>query len=506
MRKYLLAGAAMFGAGLAVQGSGYAQTPPAPPAPAGVMINQQLFPEHGVSGANNNNNYAPAMSAGNSANPTPGTMVIHMSGRVWSEATIEGSTGDVVPNAVGTNEKVNSYNFGTYFRLYPGVDAIATNGLRYGASVEIRENFNGRGYTGAGATATNAQNTSATTGTSGLTCEQTLYVRRAFVYMSTPTIGLFRFGQGDGPAGIYDNGIVSEQNVGSGAWNGDAPAAPNSPGAATFPWYSQQGAEYGSEKIVYMSPQFFGIDGAFSFAPNNGNLEAGGCSSAAQIGCSAISSTGGTNANFRFTNETQLGARYQGVFGPVSVYGFGDWIHSGVVNYTGPNLALATTGGVSSVPTGSKYTGQANGVNAGFVGLSITVGGLQVGAGWQGGQYNNIMAPPPKGAGTANAEIIGGTYTLGPMSFGASWYVFDTQGNVALTGVTQEHENAFAFDAAYQLTPGMQVYAGWLYSTVAQNGENLVTGGGNTPATPTAGLANNHAKAQAGIIGVLVAW
>jgi hypothetical protein len=488
MRKYLLAGSAIVGVSLAVQGSGYAQTPMPPPAPAGVMINQQLFPEHGVSGANNNNNYATAMSPGNSANPTPGTMVIHLSGRVWQEATIEGSTGDVVPNAVGTSEKENSYNFGSYFRLYPGVDAIATNGMRYGASVEIRENFNGRGYTGA--TATNAQNTSATTGTSGLTCEQTLYVRRDFAYVSWPTIGLFRFGQADGPAGIYDNGIVSEQNVGSGAWNGDAPAAPNSPGSATFPWYSQQGAEYGSEKIVYLSPQFFGLDAAFSFAPNNGNLEAGGCSSAAQIGCATISSSGLTNANFRFTNETQLGARYQGVFGPVSVYGFGDWIHSGVVQYTGPVPA--------GLPAGSKYNGQANGVNAGFVGLSITVGGLQIGAGWEGGQYNNIMAPPPKGAGTANAEIIGGTYTLGPWSVGASYYIFDTQGAVAMTGITQEHENAAAFDIAWQATPGLQFYAGYLYSTVYQGDYNLVTG--------EPGPGYNHAHANAGIVGMLVAW
>ena len=30
---------------------------------------------------------------------------------------------------------------GTYFRLYPGVDAMAANGLRYGAQAEIRENF-----------------------------------------------------------------------------------------------------------------------------------------------------------------------------------------------------------------------------------------------------------------------------------------------------------------------------------------------------------------------------
>jgi len=502
MRKYLLAGAAMFGAGLAVQGSGYAQTPPPAPAPPGVLYNLTLIPEHGVSGANNNNNYAAAPSPGNSAVPTPGTTVIHLNGRVWSEATIEGSTGDVVHSSTGGPDKEAPYSFGTYFRLYPGVDAMATNGLRYGASVEIRENFNGRGYTatgsGVGLTPTNAQNTSTTTGTSGLTCEQTLYVRRAFVYVAAPNVGIFRLGQGDGVSGIFDNGIVSEQNVGSGAWNGDAPAAPNAPGEPAFPWYSQQGAEYGSEKVVYLSPQFAGFDLGFDFAPNNGNYNVGGCGSAATVGCPNISSTSNLNAggtptdNFRFTNETQLGARYQGVFGPVSVYGFADWIHSGVVDYTGPSAIPGT-------PVGSRYDGKMNGVNAGFVGLSLTFGGLQVGAGWQGGQYNNIMAPPPKGGSTANAEIIGGTYTMGPLSFGASWYVFDTQGNVQMAGLSQEHENAMAFDAAYQVTPGMQAYVGWLYGTTYQGGVNELTGAAGS-------TAFNHAHSQAGIVGLLVAW
>ena len=44
----------------------------------------------------------------------------------------------------------------------------------------------------------------------------------------------------------------------------------------TFPWLSQQGAEYGSNKIFYLSPQFAGFDFGFDWAPNNGNQESGG--------------------------------------------------------------------------------------------------------------------------------------------------------------------------------------------------------------------------------------
>ena len=41
---------------------------------------------------------------------------------------------------------MNPEQFIGYFRLYPGVDALATNGLRYGAIVEIRQNFIGQSY------------------------------------------------------------------------------------------------------------------------------------------------------------------------------------------------------------------------------------------------------------------------------------------------------------------------------------------------------------------------
>src|SRR6202040_1512429 len=98
------------------------------------------------------------------------------------------------------------------------------------------------------------------------------------------------------------------QGFGSSGWNGDAPGFTNGNSSPTFPWFSQQGAEYGSNKIVYLSPQFFGIDLGVSFAPNNGN--GGGtynCGSAATIGCPLLSSSNQTiggipTDNFRERN------------------------------------------------------------------------------------------------------------------------------------------------------------------------------------------------------------
>ena len=428
-------------------------------------------------------------------------MVVRLNGLIRLEATVEGSTGDVV----GLNKEA-PYNLGTMLRLYPGVAGLSTNGLRWGAQVEIRENFNGVGYAASptsgttSITATNAQNSSGTTGNSGLTCAQTLYVRRAFVYVAQDKVGIFRLGQGDSVAGIFDNGVTTFQNVGVGLWDGDAPQAPNGNTEPTFPWLSQDGADYGANRIVYLSPQFAGIDIGLAFAPNNGNNEYE-CPAAGQ-GCPALSSSGQVTTsgsptdNFRFRNQVQAGIRYQTIVGSAAIYAFGDFIGSGVVNYTGP----AVVGGVTSgVPVGSKYNGQAQGISAGFVGAAVTIAGFQFGGAWQGGQYNGTMAPTPKnGAANANAYLVGFAYVNGPYRIGASWYGFDSQGAVQLTGISQRHENAFGAGGNWQITPGFQAFFEYLYGTRHQGDFNFVTA--------SAGTAYNDVKSQALLLGLQVGW
>src|SRR5277367_3170999 len=309
MRKNLLAGVAMLGATMAVQGLAFAQTAPAPvtlaPPPMGTLIQP-----NGGKSANDNNNYQPAPLPGAVATPTPGSMVIRLNGKIWTEWGYGGGTGAIVTSSSGCVSK-NSSDAGidTYMRLYPGFDAQATNGLRYGGQVEIRQNFNGVGYSGA--SATNAPANTGNTGVSGLTSAQTLYVRRDFVWVSMPQFGLVRIGQGDGVAGIFDNGIISQQGYGQGGWNGDAPEAAPAAGSPAYPWYSQQGAEYGSNKIVYLSPQFFGFDAGVEYAPNNGNIAGGGCN--AGVGCASLTSSPLDPQGTRFINQYQVGARYQGV-------------------------------------------------------------------------------------------------------------------------------------------------------------------------------------------------
>jgi len=82
---------------------------------------------------------------------------------------------------------------------------MATNGLRYGAAIEVRENFPGE-----------QSGSSASTYLS----LQTLYVRRAFTYVAGDNWGIVRLGQADGPIGIFDNGVTTFQFLPTGDFNG----------------------------------------------------------------------------------------------------------------------------------------------------------------------------------------------------------------------------------------------------------------------------------------------
>jgi len=505
MRKYLLAGVAVLGATAAVQGSAYAQPAPAMPlAPPQMGILQT--PSSGKS-ANDNNNYQPAPLPGAVATPTPGSMVIRLNGKIWSEYGLGGGTGLTNSGAGqtgGLGSPINPHQnpagknsanggLGTYFRLYPGFDAQATNGLRYGGQVEIRENFIA------------AASGTGNTGLSGLTCGQTLYVRRDFVWVSNPQWGLIRLGQGDGVSGIFDNGVISQQGYGQGGWNGDASAWVGNGGTSpAFPWYSQQGAEYGGNKIVYLSPQFFGVDAGVEYEPNNGNIETGAANpttGAANLVSSSVPPDG-----TRFIDQYQVGARYQGVVGPVSIYAFGDYIGSGHVNYTGSALSAQAAAGTPIGNPSASYNGKFKNLSVGFVGAEFTIGGLAIGGGWQGGAYNSpssSMGLEPENGVGSQLYGLGALYTIGALSFGASWYGYDSQGAVALTGLSQRHENGFGLGINYTIAPGLNPYLEALYGTRHQGGFDFVNGKTYAQAGYN---GHNDTNSQAIIVGIQVGW
>ena len=80
MRKFMLASVAVVGAA-GLMGTGHAQAPAGAPTQGQVaypMANPTAY-------VNNNNNYQAQMLPGPLANPTPGTVVIHMNGKVQTE-------------------------------------------------------------------------------------------------------------------------------------------------------------------------------------------------------------------------------------------------------------------------------------------------------------------------------------------------------------------------------------------------------------------------------------
>jgi hypothetical protein len=211
--------------------------------------------------------YAPNVDAV----PAPGTIVVRLNGRVEVDVTAFYSSLNSGVTATGapTGFKSNPVGITSYMRLYPGFDGMAANGLRYGAAVELRENF------GAGNATTFGNNTGATaTSPSANTSLETVFVRRAFTYLASDKVGIVRLGQTDGVIGLFDNCVFTSQcwDAGVGNFNGGIAQVAGPQGAAPpFVWLAQAGADYGNNKIVYLTPQFFGFDLGLQYAPNQGN-------------------------------------------------------------------------------------------------------------------------------------------------------------------------------------------------------------------------------------------
>jgi hypothetical protein len=481
MKKCYLASATVL-ATLAVGASPvFAQSAPQTPPPN--YLEGVLTTPLPVQAANNANNTAPAELTNGIANPTPGTMVVHLNARVLFAPVAEWSSLDTF-KATPTSAPSKLSHFGNvgYVRIYPGMDAVATNGLRYGASVELRQNF--------GPTA----GSTASSGGSADTFNSTLFVRRAFVYAAAEHAGIVRLGQGDGVIGLFDSGITTFQNFDTGGWDGDLQGSIPSNANLSFPFPSLQGAEYGSSKFVYLSPKLAGVDFGVAYAPNSGVLTDGPtinsltstaptlttCAVAAS-GCATLASSNVPLDGSRFTDLVEAGLRYQGAIGPVGIYGFGIYNTSGHVNVSPPVV-------------GSQF----NGLSFGDAGLAATYGGLTVGGHVMAGQFNGTLALQPKGGVGANAWLVGAQYAAGPLVAGASYYVYQSQGSPLTVGIAQRVERGLALGATYTLAPGLQLIASYLYGTRHQGDFNF--------ATSTVGAANNDVQVQLLAAGMMVKW
>jgi predicted porin len=519
MRKFLLASIATVGMA-DIAGTALAQTTTnitAAPPPAYLQGQIITTPNPAPpAGANGNNNLQAAMLPGSIVNPTPGTFVIKLNVGVVTEAGLQSSSlskftqsGTTNLNGSGTSAfgtaagtyKQNPQAFLTYVRLYPGVDAMATNGLRYGASVEVRENWSST--TPSGGSLNSASS-------SGVTSAQSLFVRRAFTYFASDKLGIVRIGQGDSVMGIFDGGITTFQNVSpSGGLDGsDQQVILPQNVVVPFPFFSLDGIDYGNDKIVYLSPQFAGVDIGLEYAPSNNNAaENGLCSNGTTTNpkalgvagvnaatCSATSSSPLPSDAIRYTNQYEIGARFQHVFGPVSVLAHGTYMGSGIVDYTG-GAALAAVG------PSTRWNGKYQPLSVFQGGIALTVAGLTFGGAVNTGKENNNGqgTPEPVGGASQIAYTIGFSYANGPLVIGAEYEQVDSQGSANLGGISQRHEWGISPNIDYVLAPGLKVFAEYYYGQRHQGDFNFATGAAGSSAF-------NTVQAQSVIVGSRVYW
>ena len=504
MRKMLLASAAMLGA---TTGIGSAQAPmPDGPNMTVAPSQGQLALRWATGPASNNNNnaygqpnaYLGAAAFGKDAVPLPGTVVLRLGGRVEVDMLAQWTTNNQVLGA-----KTNPINFGSFMRLYPGVDGVATNGLRYGAAIELRENFPG---STAQPNPALAPAPSPSTYSSG----QTVFVRRAFTYLAGDNFGVVRFGQGDGVIGLFDPGIFSSQTFDLSVDNlhGGQQQVTGVTGAANIPfaWLAQAGAEYGNTKIVYLSPQFFGFDFGLQYAPSMGNGFSTCNTASNAAGATCNSATTGTDPT-RWYNQVVVGARYQGEFGPLSVGAYAAYETAGKESFFGAPASFARGDGA-----GNRFDNMNFLAAAAYVAFETGFGQLTPAIDYVGGAVNGQLAMRPSGGVPENAILAGLTYTNGPITVGLQTGVVESQGSNSLTAISQRHEFELAFGGNYNVAPGLYLVAEYQYEQRHQGGFDFLTGANGAGATGVPGTASWKAgktqdvHGQAFLFSTIVTW
>ena len=491
MRKTLLASAAILGG---TGGLAFAQAPTTNPSQG-----QLAAPWASGPASNNNNNAVGRAVPGVDAVPTPGTVVIRLNGRVESDISASFSSGDRATSG-GVNYKMNPVGISSYARLYPGVDGLAANGLRYGAAMELRQNFGGGTNFSSAGVAPGATATSP----SGGNLATTVYVRRAFTYLGSDQIGIVRVGVGDGVIGLFDGGIFTSQtwDAGIGQFNGGGAQVLGTTAGFLIPfaWLSQAGAEYNNAKIVYLTPQFFGFDFGVQYAPNMGNKysDSAGASPTQAAVCSVagpncIGLSAGADST-RWLNQVAVGARYQGTFGGVNLKGMVVYETAGKETIAGGGLIA--TGNAASRAAGA---GTLRYDNLSFVtaAAAVSFAGFTVAADYIGGALNGQLAMRPQGGAPTNAVVTGITYANGPWVFGAEVGFVDTQGSANLTKISQRKEFEFAAGGTYKVAPGLALAAEYMHTERHQGGFDFIANGLGT---------TRDVKGNAFILSTIVTW
>lgn len=460
--------------------------------------------------------------------PTPGTVSVRLNGRVrfyafaafdrdFDNNTVGSPAGIVNGAGVGPltgYNKQSNYGFAEYGRLFPGFDGIAANGLKYGASLEIRQD-NGAPAGGGVFNSISVENRA----------RSALYFRRVWGYLGSDKFGTIRMGATDGPSSLYMTG--NYENFNDGGLNGDAPGF-LAFSSTTFWPFADVGSMYTTNKVVYLSPQIFGFDAGIAYEPSTANLSGGnGCTSAGTaVGNNFINAAGtfvpalGANGSFGATgpgcdrlaaspNNAESGRRRNTFDGLIRYRGsFGGFGLAATAGYIGGSNVKDNSGLAFNLdPRVGGLRPNYDGLSVGDFGVALTFGGLSVGGKYQVGRYTGFFNLLPKGLPSSEAFLVGASYTMGPVVVGAHYLNYHNVGDFgnAFQGRGRV-EQGLAAGGTYSLAPGVALFLSYIYNERKQNGYNFVTGQGVTPTNPGGNPFSNKVTSQVISIGTGFSW
>ena len=359
-----------------------------------------------------------------------------------------------------TTAKNSGILLGSYLRLYPKFDAVAANGLEYGATMEARANSGGVGNTGSGST---------------------LFWRRYNGYVGTPAIGRFFFGAENNGLARLAAGTTMEDFDYNGGFNGDVPTAGNAGTSLNF-ISLRGGTFYTTNKLVYVSPAFAGFTGAVSWEPSQNPADQQAANTFATNPAGVSTNTVGVQTssfagpqNLR-RNTIDVSAQYKGSFGPVAITSFVGYLQSGHVTDS----------------TAVAITRQYKDLKVLAAGARVTYGPFAVGGTFNTGDIdaNGGGQLIRQGNKRAFNLITGAQYIIGPVIMGAQYINNDSAGNSNTIATSTAANNAFirsnlhetgvVVGGAYDWAPGATLFSSFLYGQRHQGGWDFRTGSAAT--------------------------
>jgi hypothetical protein len=405
----------------------------------------------GVAGGANAASLSP-----NAPNPAPGSITVTFNALVESFFFF-GQDDGAIRAEQATGQKFQNVGIGTYARLYPSMDGVLANGLKYGGAIEVRQN--------------------AATGVTGGGNNPTFYAQREYLYLGADRAGRFYFGSQVPPTELFQVG--NPVNFNDGGWDGDLPGF----FVTGIPYFISDTNDRAS-RVMYVSPQFFGFDFGVSYS---GNDVGNSMNAATRLSTDTDLARAGARKNV-----VDGAIRYQATFGAI---GFKANIGAITATPVSPT-ADAVAAGALTRRNYTTYDG----------GISLTWAGFELDGHVDSGIFGPSFTTITTGSTGTTAWIAGLSYTVGPIIVGASYYGFESgylKGNSTPTqSVGGLNGYGVAAGGTYTLAPGASIFLDYLYGHQRANGWDF-SANGNTGGP---GTIHNSSNSNGMGIGMAFKW